>query len=269
MKIVTEEQLLKALGELETEALEASEEVAEEPVAKGGKNKMAKKAAPAKDEESSEDESSEESEDAAKSHTEEAPGMPDDTEEANGGLAHLADPNEDEEHFDVDAEDNDPTGASMKSLVAGSDTLKKAHEVSAFLEALTDANVQSVDGLRKSLNELLVEQRSFNAKLQKAMIALGTVVLEMKKSQVDESEEPVVVRPRSVLAKSAVTERFGGGEGAQTQKSYTREQTLEALTQLAEAGKVPAIAVSAYESSDFVEPSLVGLVTSKLSQMFR
>lgn len=252
-KDVTEEMLLKALGDLESN-LDADDEV-EAPVTKSA----------AAEDESSEDESSEEEEaPAKKSHTASAPGMPDDTDESNGGLSqHDSD---DAENFETDANEVDPT-KSMKSMVSGSKELRKGFEVSSFLETLVDTNVEAVDGLAKSQAEAFAEQRAFNAKVQKALVAIGNAVMGLKKSQADSEEEPVQARPRSVIHKSEVAERFGGGESQAP--SYSREQTLNAITDMAMKGEIDAIAVSAYESSGFVDSAFHDKVNAKLKSMFR
>jgi hypothetical protein len=245
---VTEEQLLKALGELEGDAEEYEEEFA-----KGD------------DEDSDEDSSDEESSEMDKSHTESEPGMPDDTMQANGGMAKLAGRAEDD-NFEVDADEDDPSGGSMKSLVNDNDTLRKGFEVSSFLEELVDTNVAAVDSLAKSQADFQHEQRSFNAKIQKALVAMGDMMLRMQRGQEEAGEAPVVARPRAVLAKSDIAERFAPEAGARVQ--YTREQTLEALTDLAMKGEVPAVQVSAYETSSHVDPSYHQLVNTRLKALF-
>lgn len=256
---VTEDELLKALGDLEGHAQEEGGDEEEEVVSKAKES----------DDESDSDESGgedDESESMDKAHTEVEAGMPDDTKQANGGFKGQKGASEDSEHFETNADEEDPTGASMKSLVEDNDTLRKGFEVSAFLEALTDATTESVDRLSKSNSEFQNEQRDFNAKMQKTMVAMGNMLLDMKKSQADAGEEPVTVRPRAVLSKSEVTERFeaNGGEARQ----FDRSQTLDALTELAVKGDVPMLVVSAYEASGFVDPQYVGSVNAKLKAMF-
>lgn len=254
-KQVTEEQLLKALGNLEAHAQDEVDEEVDEVV----------KAADESEDSESGEESDEESMD--KAHTEASPGMPGNTKEANGGFKAQKGASSDAENFETNADEEDPTGASMKSLVTDNDTLRKGFEVSAFLEALTDATTESVDSLRKSQGEFQNEQREFNARMQKAIIAMGNMMLDMKKSQTDSGEEPVVVRPRSIVQKSQVVERFEEQNGGEAPK-YDRSQTLDALTELAVKGEIPSLVVSAYESNGFVEPTYHGPVNAKLKTMF-
>lgn len=257
-KMVSEDELLKALGDLEEHADEyGDDEEQEEHVSKAAKDEDS-------DESGSEEE--EESEDMGKAHTASMAGMPDNTKQANGGFDSQP-ASEDPEHFETNADEEDPSGASMKSLVEDSDTLRKGFEVSAFLEALTDATVESVDRLSKSQADFQNEQRAFNAKVQKALTAMGNMLLKTQKSMADADERPVVSRPRSVLSKSEISERFDGQGDAEAPR-YTKSQTLDALTELAVKGEVPALVVSAYESSGYVDPTYVGNVNAKLKAMF-
>ena len=268
-KMISEDELLKALNDLE--GVVPDEEDNDEEVEK------------AEDEDSSEDESEEDSDEsggeddeesakshghkARKSHTADSPGMPSNTREADGGFAAESGASEDPEHFETNADEYDPTGASMKSLVNDNDTLRKGFEVSAFLEALTDATTESVDRLAKSQADFQNEQREFNVKVQKALVAIGNMMLGVKKSQAEYEEAPVSPRPRAVLSKSEVAERFAAVADNDAPR-YTKAQTLDALTDLAVKGDVPSLVVSAYESSGFVDPSYVGLVNNKLKTMF-
>lgn len=262
-KMVTEDELLKALGDLEEHADEYGDDDEEIEAV----SKAAKDSDESGSEESDEsDESDEES--VGKAHTEASPGMPDDTKQANGGFASQKGASEDREHFETNADEEDPTGASMKSLVEDDDTLRKGFEVSAFLEALTDATTESVDRLAKSQMDFQNEQRAFNAKMQKAMVAMGNMLLKTQKSMVDAGEQPVVARPRSVLSKSEVAERFNDAGTEANAPRYTKSQTLDALTELAVKGDVPALVVSAYEASGHVDPTYVGHVNAKLKALF-
>jgi hypothetical protein len=249
-KSITEDDLLKALGDLEAHADEYEDDEVEK----------------AASEDDSEDESEDESEEdeAKKSHTKATPGMPGDTKEANGGFGEEPSA-EGAEEFDVSADEDDPTGASMKSLVGDSDTLRKGFEISPFLEALTDATTTSVDRLAKSQIDFQNETREFNARLQKAVIAIGNKLLSLEKSQSEALEQPVVARPRSVVRKSDVAERF---EQEQDAPRFDKAQTLEALTELAIKGEVPSLVVSAYEGSGFVDPAYMQVVNSKLQSMY-
>lgn len=246
---VSEEELFKALGVLEGEAADSDEEEFEKADAEESDES-----------DESEDESSDEP--VGKAHTAGTPGMPDDTDEANGGLADEGDLDGD---LNVDADEKDPTGASMKSLVQGSRTLNKAFEVSEFLEELTGVVAQSVDGLAKSQAEYAAEQRAFNARIQKAIVAMGNMMLNLRKSVDGIDEAPASTQPRSILRKSDVAERF---ESNSQSPQYSREQTLEALSSLVVKGGLQPYVVSAYESTGFIDPQIHTQVTAELKSLY-
>jgi len=245
---VSEDELFKALGVLEGEAAETDEEEFEKADA----------------EESDESDESEEDSDepVGKAHTAGTPGMPDDTDEANGGLADEGDLDGD---LNVNADEKDPTGASMKSLVQDSGTLNKAFEVSEFLEELTGIVAQSVDGLAKSNAEFANEQRAFNARIQKAIVAMGNMVLNLRKSVDGIDEAPVSMQPRSVLRKSEAVERF---EQSADAPRYSRAQTLDALSSLVEKGGFQPYVVSAYESTGYIDPQMHTQLSAELKSLF-
>lgn len=261
-KHVTEQALLKALGELEGTAADDLEK--------------AEASASPSDEESSE-ESSESSEEtkappqkaAKKSHTSEEPGLPDDESEANGGFGE--EPQAEGEgvaSLKIRSEGNVAAKKSlktMKSMVQESDALRKGFEVSEFMESLVDTTVTSVDSLMKSVVRSQNEQRAFNAKVQNALIALGNAVVGVQKSLADAEEEPVQVRPRAIVSKSQIVQPFGSEERHTT---FSKAETLEALIGLAEAKQIPPIAVSRYEADGSIEPSYVPAVTTKLKALY-
>ena len=261
---VTEQALLKALGELEGTAADDLEK--------------AEASASPSDEESSEETSGESSEEstkkpppkaAKKSHTAEEPGLPDDESEANGGFGEEPDAEgEGVASLKIRSEGNVAAKKSlktMKSLVQESDALRKGFEVSEFMESLVDTTATSVDGLMKSVVRAQNEQRAFNAKVQNALIALGNAVVGVQKSLADAEEEPMQVRPRSVVSKSQIVQPFGGEERS---TSFSKAETLEALISLAEAKQVPPIAVSRYEADGSIEPSYIPAVSAKLKSLY-
>lgn len=254
-KNVSEDALLKALGELEGRAEEYEADDDEQEVVKADESDDS-------EEDDSDESDSSEGEDSRKS----VRNLPGSTDEANGG-GFDGEPSAEGEGADemsIDGEENDPT-KSMKSMVEENGDLRKGFEISSFLEALTDVQVEATDGLAKSIADFQAEQRDFNARLQKAVIAIGHKVLDLQKSEAARGEEPVVVRPRSALRKSDVSERFAGNEDG---PKYSREQTLEALTNLAIKSEIPPIVVSAYETSGFVDPNYIGQVHGALKAMY-
>lgn len=258
---VSEDDLLKALGELETHASDEDEEVN-----KGDEDESS--------DDESEDEESEDGADAKKkmmmakmakkSHTEEKPGMPDDTKQANGGFKKEKGASDDAENFEMDAEEGE--AKAMKSLVQANESLQKGFEISSFLEGLTDVITEGVDGLAKSQGEFQNEQRAFNQKIAKALVAIGNMLTGQQQAQDEDGEAPVI-RPRAVLSKSEAVERFQEVSGGERPR-YTKTQTLDALVELAQKSEVPTMAVSAYESSDFMEADIVGKVNAQLKTMF-
>lgn len=265
---VSEEQLLKALGELEASANESEDEEIEKAEDAGDSPEDApppRKGPPAEEQE---DESSEESE-PAEEESEEEPAekseMPANTRSANGGEGFPTIEDEDKEHFETNAEENEPGAKTMKSLVRENTTIRKGFEVSKFLEELTDSVVEAVDGLQKSVIDGQNSQAEFNDKVQNALIALGNTVLEIKRSIVETGDEPVTHKPRAALNKSDVQERFEERQDGAPQ--FTREDTLTALTDMAIKGEIPTLVVSAYESSGFVPPEHIPAVNAKLRTM--
>lgn len=278
--LASEESLLKALNDMEGRAQEEESELdgVSRRVSKSMKKKGMPPPPPARDEDS-EDESSDDDDESGemeersmgKSHTASKPGMPDDTDEANGGLAGQAGrANDDFESIDADDYD-DPTNASvkrpsMKSLVNESAAIKKGVDVSEFLEAMVDTTTTAIDGSTRYNAAQWAEQKKFNQKLSKALVSIADLLLQRGSAQAEEEEDAPVARPRSVQKSMGTVERFqkSATEGPQ----YTRQQTLDAMIELASKGNLDPLAVSAYEATGEVRTDYVGVINQQLAKMF-
>lgn len=278
---VTEAELLKSLGELEDDALAKGEDGDE-----GDEGSDDEESVEADDEENVEkgddedsddddEESSEEEEQTMKSKKKVKKGgkggtLPGSTKEANGGFSQKD--SDDEEGFETDAAENEPGkkgSKSMKSRVKEHANLQKAIEVSDFLESITDVQVASSDALRKAMLQFFAEQRAFNGKVAKALVAMGRNSVSMKKSMDEVVDSPVAARPRGLMTKSEdIQERFEDGDESGNGLQFTREQTLAVLMDMAMKSEIPTVAVSAYEATGHVEAIYVDKLNAALEAQF-
>lgn len=147
---------------------------------------------------------------------------------------------------------------SLKEQAEKNEDLRKAMDVSSFLEGLVDVVSEREAELTKALDDLREEQSGFNGKLAKALIAIGRKTSaneELLKALVERLEgtpDPSRAR-KSILTKSEISERFGGGEGDDRQEVRSnpniRRQVLGALIQKAANGEVPMTLVTSFESN--------------------
>ena len=130
--------------------------------------------------------------------------------------------------------------------------------ISPFLEELVDQVSDAEQDLRKSVIELAEQQDVHNKTLRKSVVAMGNLVLDIKKSLDTLMDQPTTDR-RSVLSKSEVVERFE--EAAPT---LSKHQVLDAMVNLVQKGQLNSIEVARYETTNSMEPSVRKAVEDEL-----
>lgn len=213
--------------------------------------------------------------------------MPDDTDEANGGEGLEQVDNEDKEHTEVKAGKGEPVAKAdekddeseesedesseedaSKSFIdkAMEDpTVMKAVEASDFLEAFLQKAGEHFDMLAKSDDAIAGAVDSlFESEIkpmQKALVAMGNLLLDIKKSLDAFGGQPSRPGPKSVTSivkGGAVVERFP--------TQFSKSDVLDALCNLAEKGEAPHTAVSEYETVGTMDPEVKRRVDSYLSR---
>lgn len=242
---IDEEDLLKSLDALEKAAEDDEGSDEEQEVVKGKKPKGAG------DEDS---------------------GMPDDQSDADGGDGEEDDGEEMSSNEASEESSPAPVKKSKKGVkksmgdrVSENEDLRKSVEVSSFLEGLVETTTDSVDSLSKALDALEENVNDQLGRQAHALKIIGRTLISIQKSLGEQDENAPVHRPRSNLSKSVPVERFESGEDA---PEFTAKQTMDVLIDLASTGKVPAVAVSAYEATGHIEPQFAPLVEQSLRKSF-
>lgn len=146
---------------------------------------------------------------------------------------------------------------SLREVADDNDDLKKAMDISPFLEGLVDQLSDALGETRKSMTKRFTEIGERDDLVKKALIAIGKEVVsqgEMIKSLVERLEEvPSASRSRkSVLNKSDIVEKsFQKGEGSDQidhRDPKVKVKVLNWLLNKAEKGEIAAPLVSQYES---------------------
>lgn len=154
-----------------------------------------------------------------------------------------------------------------KSLVDGNEQIQETFEVSDFLKSFADVMVEAHEietaQIMNGISEFRAGQADFNEKMQKAVIEMGNMFVEMKKSMEAQGEQPAR-QAKTVLNKSEVSERFDTGG----QSQYNVSQVKSALIDMAIKGECDTVAVSAYETTGVMPTDLVPVVNMRLGQMF-
>ena len=181
---------------------------------------------------------------------------------ANGGLATEGDASE----MDAGAAESDSEPVA-KSLVDGNEAIQESFEVSEFLKSFVDTMVEAHDletaQILSAVREGRDGQAEFNSKVQKAIVEIGNMLIEMKKSMDNQGDQPA--RPaKTVLNKSDISERFDNGGASQ----YNVNQVKNALTDMAIKGECDTVVVSAYETTGVMPTDLVPMVNMRLGQMY-
>lgn len=165
----------------------------------------------------------------------------------------------------VDASEGEPTMKTNKSLsetVDGDETLQKSFEVSDFLKSFSDVMVEAQETSTNAILKSLDEQQDFNEKVQKALVEMGSMLTEMRALITEQGEQPVA-GPKTTLSKGDVSERF-----AANAPQYSPQQVAAALTDMAMKGECDTVAVSAYETTQYLPENLHGQVNQRLRVMY-
>lgn len=257
---IPEESLLKALDGLEDEIIKAAgdDDDSGSGDASGSEDASESMSAPV----------AKKSKKAKKSHNREdrAPmrALPRSTREANQAI-------------DDDAgtgEGADMGAKSFRSDLRSNGNVRKGMDASSFLEGLCDSLTEEVDGMRKSILYIQGDQKQFNVKLAKAVVAVGNQLQEVVKSLSELGGRPAGVR-KSVTNPAEVQQRFGksmgaaqeGGEAAalgNSEYQFTREQVLAKACDMVEARKLPAAVVTTYEASGTMDEKFQKAIFNEL-----
>lgn len=158
---------------------------------------------------------------------------------------------------DSSSSDDEPVSKCKKStsladVIKSDSATGPVIDASPFIEALVEQVSKADQRLRKSVDDSFSQQAKFNAQMQKAVSALGNVVLEMNKKVGGLMESPTGER-KSVLSKSEINERF-----EEAPVDFTKSQVLDAMFDLVKSGSrdVTPIDITKYESSNFMEPNV-------------
>lgn len=144
--------------------------------------------------------------------------------------------------------------SSIKKSLMEDEGNRELVEASSFLESLVDQTSDSVVALAKSLEQTRTDQNSFNSKMAKAMIALGSLTQEqgqeIRKLRKALANTPYIPQHRTALSKSEIEEReFTGNRDNDSLSDSAFHKALNQLTELAMRGTVPAAVVTDFELS--------------------
>ena len=160
---------------------------------------------------------------------------------------------------DDDDDDDKKTSKSMRKSMEARQSIKKAVEVSKFLEELVDANCDSFAGLSKSVTSFHKGQSEFNGSIRKALVAYGNEIVRLNGNL-----EALLNQPRgggvhkSVLTKSDIADRNfrqsdgvdQGGDDTQSETKISKAQVSDLLYQWFTKGEIPGEAVTEFETTN-------------------
>ncbi len=162
---------------------------------------------------------------------------------------------------DDDYDDDKGKKKSMRKALDDRPTVKKAVEVSRFLEELVDTQADSHDKLAKAVYESDDLQKAFNGRLAKAVVAIGNTVEELRKAVAELSDQPAGTR-KSVLSKSEdlLGREFDDPNADHHQPpgdpQIQKADVLDYLCEKAEAQEIPPEAVTEFELHDRLPPNI-------------
>ena len=158
----------------------------------------------------------------------------------------------------------------MRKAMDDRKSVKKAIEVSRYLEELTDAQCDAYSGLSKSVREYHEDQATFNGALRKAVVALGNELIGLSDRLNDVLDLPRAASHKSVLNKGDVHDRNfqkGGDDhldGPSPQK-IPKEQVADFLCELYEKGEIPREAVTLFETTNRMKKAVAKRVHEHFS----
>jgi hypothetical protein len=283
---IPEGKLLKALAELE-DAVEKSDPLADadpeggfstegtplSAKAPSGKSDAKKSAAA-----SSSDSSSDDDDDTAKAFSASDMMSPKEKKKAKKDKTEKSfppkkdDSDDDSSSDDASSDDGDDTEKSLRDIADQDETMSKAIEVSDFLEAMVDQVSLTLLTMTKSFQKAIGEMESrinaridnrvaksigmtgdFNARLAKAITAIGTSVEEQADLVKSLQNAPAAPRGKALLSKSDVNQPPWGAGG--TTHEMANGSDLSELTSL------PADKVGdwlfAKSASNKIDPKLI------------
>lgn len=161
------------------------------------------------------------------------------------------DSSSDDDSDDDSSDDDESAEKSFREAADQDETMAKAIEVSDFLEAMVDqislTMLKVVDGFQKSLVQLenrlnaridnrvakgVSLQQDFNARLAKAISAIGESVEEQADLVKSFGNAPVAPRGKAVLSKGEVNQPPWGGHGGDSRMANGSEVDFSELASL-------------------------------------
>jgi hypothetical protein len=264
--MATEEQILKALSEMEA-------------IAKGGSGKLPKSTSEANGGLSNEGDKGEMSVSAKKGGKTLAQWVQEtDESDAQKGAEESDFEDEDEDVFKAESDDDDESSSDDEDEESSSDDesedeppMKKGKarkssisdlmksdssagpviDISPFIEGLVDQVSDSDMGLRKAVVALQNEQRAFNRAQSKVLSLMAKSMIAMQERMEGFENLPAGGR-RSVVSKSEIDERFDEGVGS-AGFAFNRDQVLDAMTELVKSHQIEPIEVTRYEVTSSME----------------
>lgn len=178
-----------------------------------------------------------------------------DENEDNDGDGDGVDPDEQEDEEEEEAE---------KSL-SGDDTIRKAIEVSEFLDALVTRTEEAIQGFSKRIGKIEKSMASAQSETREMVFEIaksfGTVAEELQKAfsgveDLKKSFDSAPAHPRK--SQMRILEKSFGGEGAGETK-LSKSQIASKLTDLAMDGNsgVKAGDVVRFETDGFIRPEVM------------
>jgi hypothetical protein len=131
-------------------------------------------------------------------------------------------------------------------------------DVSPFIERLVDQVSEAEFDLRKSLVEFQGEQETHNKAIRKSIVAMGNMLLEINNRLQGIENSPASAR-KTMLSKSEVMDRF-----EEETPDFSKAQILDAMVDLAQRGQIQPWDVTTYESTNHMEPKVLKSVENYL-----
>lgn len=163
------------------------------------------------------------------------------------------DEDEDDESMDEDEdEDVEKCSRTKKSTIA--DIIKSETstgpiiDVAPFIETLVDQVSDSDQEVKKALLQLAKQQNS----QRRVLKAMGNLMLELRKGMGQVLNAPATVR-KSVLSEADLDDVHSQERFRQTGMDFSKSDVLDAMVELAQAGRINTIDVSRYETTNTME----------------
>ena len=165
-----------------------------------------------------------------------------------------------------DASSEEPArrfGKSLRDRADGDETMRKAIEVSDFIEAMVDQTSGALVDVQKSLvavsrqlssrmEKSEAAQSNFNSRLAKAVVSIGNSVNGLSEIVGKLAGQPHIPQRKAMLSKSEIVDPYLGGEPSGGEfADFSREQIQEWLFQKSCANEIDPVTVTIFEQNGF------------------